>query len=112
MTVGNFRKELKNCLDAALQGEKVEIERGGVSYLLTAVGVVGSVIQAPKINYSVNVPSNVKSPTGVVTPKAEIFHKLKESIGVLGTSSYKLCKIDGTPLDDRERCMKKGCKYA
>lgn len=24
----------------------------------------------------------------------------------------KLCKIHGTPLDDRGRCMQKGCKYA
>lgn len=26
--------------------------------------------------------------------------------------SNGLCKIHGTPLDDRGRCMQKGCKYA
>jgi len=111
MTVGNFRKELKNCFDAALHGDKVEIERGGVAYSLTAVGIVGTVVQAPKINYSVNVPSNIQTPVGVVTPKAEIFHKLKESIGI-AADAVKLCKIHGIPLDDRGRCMQKGCRYA
>lgn len=36
---------------------------------------------------------------------------------ILPTPSFErlangLCKIHGTPLDDRGRCMQKGCKYA
>lgn len=30
----------------------------------------------------------------------------------LPTPVRKLCKIHGLPLDDRDRCLQKGCKYA
>jgi len=28
------------------------------------------------------------------------------------TGAIKSCKVHGIPLDDRKRCMQKGCKYA
>lgn len=48
---------------------------------------------------------------GVVTPRLDTFYKLKESIGI-AADAVKLCKIHGIPLDDRGRCMQKGCRYA
>lgn len=42
--------------------------------------------------------------------KLQTFNKLKQTLGV--KVDAKLCKIHGLPLDDRGRCLQKGCKYA
>lgn len=93
MKVHEFRKDLKQAFDSALRGEEVQIERGGVVYQLTAFGVVGQVIAAAFPTYSENVPVNTAS----VTFKRQ---------------ANGACKIHGTPLDDRKKCLTKGCRYA
>ena len=46
MNIAEFRKDLKKYFDLALDGEEVQIERGGLEYVLTVVpprGFVGKV---------------------------------------------------------------------
>lgn len=78
MKVAEFRKDIKNQLDLALNGKDVLIERGGVIYQLT-----------------------VKGPASVA-PRYLADERLSNGI----------CKIHGTPLDSRGKCLQKGCKYA
>jgi hypothetical protein len=47
-----------------------------------------------------------KNKSVATATRVEAFTKLKDTLGV------KLCKIHGTPLDDRNRCLTKGCRYA
>lgn len=115
MKIHEFRKNLKDSFDKALHGEKVIIERGGVSYRLTAVGVIGTVVEGtpltrPDKNVLIKKPLSdigIASTPGVYTTaesKPQLGQRIKPGIG--------LCPIHGLPLDDRRRCLQKGCKYA
>lgn len=78
---------LKDCFNSALSGTTVLIERGGVTYRLTAE--VGSPAKPePKITI---VPSDFKN----------------SKITRLDNGS---CKIHGMPLTVYGKCLVKGCK--
>lgn len=91
MKVRDFRKDLKQAFDEALAGETVTVERGGVQYTLTANATISDNLQ-PSGKFSSNF--------------------IKETAQGVKIAVPKLCKIHFTPLDDRGRCMQKGCKYA
>jgi len=86
MKVYEFRKELKNCFDAALHGDIVEIERGGVSYSLTA---------------------KTLSP---ITDAMEVLNNAGFT-GTMSRDKLKQCKLHFIPLDNRGRCLQKECRY-
>lgn len=47
--------------------------------------------------------------------KKPIIKKPEDVLSVINTNGIplnKLCKIHSTPLDNRGRCLQKGCKYA
>lgn len=125
MNISYFRDNLKECLDNALAGELVSIERGGVTFSLTAnvvaqkAGGAGVPMQrnarattlqerADGLGESVELPPTpIKRPTerppvpaipGLITAD-----KMQQN----GT-----CKVHGLALDRRGKCMQKGCKYA
>lgn len=46
MNIAEFRKDLKKYFDLALDGEEVQIERGGLEYVLTVIPPRGFVKKA------------------------------------------------------------------
>lgn len=85
MKVYEFRKDLKQAFDAALRGEEVSIERGGISFSLKAEGVVGT-------------DSSNTAPIKPVVADAK--------------SNFGFCK-EGHPIPaGRDKCLGKGCKYS
>jgi len=37
---------------------------------------------------------------------------VRQAVAKIVSTSAKLCKIHGTPLDSRGKCLQKGCKYS
>lgn len=63
------------------------------------------VTQPPKLSHQTNNPIQIKTPKDAERILGQIDTKIKLQ------SAVKLCKIHGTPLDDRGFCLVKGCKY-
>lgn len=98
MKVYEFRKDLKRAFDDALRGEEVLIERGGVSYNLTA-NVISPVLKKVKQNFK-------KDPVETAKQWAEVQNKVEFS------GKMQFCK-EGHPIPDgRTKCLGKGCKYS
>jgi hypothetical protein len=92
MKVHEFRKELKNCFDAALNGDSVVIERGGVQFQLIA----DKVFPSPVKPYSPTVAKKPKVPAPLNIP------------GVV-RASEAVC--NGTHYMNRSNCGKPGCPW-
>lgn len=141
-TIGEFRKNLRKAFSDADNGHQVVIERYGQMYQLVSLvnlPLGGSVFESspadikpikklkPKFK-----PKPIKIPdyhldvkdekTSVATrviksPKdAEKAVRFKPTRHITRPKLHQgiagLCKIHGTPLDDRGKCLQKGCKYS
>lgn len=110
MKVHEFRNKLKESLDSALHGEKVTIERGGVQYELKAVGVVGTPLESPPVDYSKNVS------VGPVQEKPRKSQKpvtqLLKEIPSLARAADIKPRCSGNHYMSREDCGRVGCPWA
>lgn len=101
MNVSKFRTNLKQCMDSALRGENVVIERGGVVYQLIADNVVPSV------------PSPYKS---AIVKKDVAVERLKRHPAITTADKVLDKALDRVQYCEhgqpKGRCLWKSCKYA
>lgn len=90
-------------------------EQGGVLIKPTKL----KPIKTPKEEDDAIVGMYMGKPPIIKTPKdaekatqARFDEKLDKLVDVGRKQLAKLCKIHGTPLDNRGKCLQKGCKYA
>lgn len=115
MKASEARKDWKNVLDRAAQGEVIQIERGGVIYWLKAMVNVlppnskwkPSILETDEV--SSNVRPNIQKikKSSVATPQIE--SKIQE---FQKEKKMKFCANGHAIPDGRSKCMGKGCKYA
>lgn len=106
-TLREFRKSSKKAFDDAKEGHEVVISRGSELYQLVALvdGPIGGsiMVSTPKgIEHKANL-----SAVGV----KKMFSNQAEDMSNKRLLNG-LCKVHDLPLDDRGRCLQKGCKYA
>ncbi len=95
-TLREFRANTKKAFDDASAGHEVVIKRGKENFQLV------SLVSLPLGGSSFeSTPKDIK-PIIELTP--EFIPKKRLENGV--------CKIHAMPLDNRSRCLQKGCKYS
>lgn len=115
-TASEFRKNVRKILNEVASGEQVEILRYDDRFVL-------GYENAGLIEKKTSLAQRVKEiDQEIIQPKVntQIAHadKVADLLNIPGVQRAselppaKLCKIHGIPLDDRGRCMQKGCKYA
>lgn len=102
-TVKDFRANVRKALNEAWAGEGVFIQRHEQIFELRSFNVADK-------------PRGLSKPTKSVTQKKLVPKILEPILDNIEKGTNRavngLCKAHGTPLDDRGRCMQKGCKYA
>lgn len=105
-TVNEFRKNTREALNAAEQGDKVFIVRHKKVFKVVPFGLQANVTELPhKITTSEFIPVN---PTATVLKNIDKEYMEKVNERFLRGS----CKIHDTPLTPTGKCLQKGCKYA
>lgn len=129
ISISQFRSSLKESFDLALKGDPVVIERGGVRYTLVCEVVAFQVPRGASAATAIKVDKVLKGQkilpmSGMAT--GGVIYNLDASKGTNTTSfvpdktlefnerrtANGVCKVHGLPLDDRGKCLQKGCKYA
>lgn len=101
MNVAQFRVTLKECLDLAVNGEVIKIERLGQVFELRLSGV-GAATENREINY--NLGKHTRSPRMQTVPPETIpgVFKIKDSLFCKHRSHPSLCKFkkNGKPCKE------------
>lgn len=92
-----------DCLTEAVRTEQV----GFTKRVLSTVTRVHSNGEPVTTNPDIDVTGPSK-PVGIIKTPEDAVATIKS----IFPEAKALCKIHGTPLDDRGKCMQKGCKYA
>lgn len=106
-TVTDFRDNLREALNTAESGHPVMVERHGILFILTKKQ--DSLAGAPK--KIIESLDGVESPGPTVIKDAHTAQKITANLAT-DKAGNGLCKVHGTPLDTRGKCLQKGCKYA
>lgn len=116
-TITEFRQNIRKAFNDADSGHEVVIERYGQKFQLVSLVDKPLPGHAKESNpggvengFAFKEPAAVGRSYPIPTIKAE--DKLPITRITPTKIDNGLCKIHGLPLDDRGRCMQKGCKYA
>lgn len=109
-TISEFRENIRKAFNDAEEGHQVVIERYGQKYQLI------SLVDKPIGNMSFeSVPNKIVIEPAVLI-KSPPRPRAQEDVQKMGIGVQRslngICKIHKTPLDDRGKCLQKGCKYA
>lgn len=123
-TITKFRQNIRKAFNDADAGHEVVIERYGQKFQLVSLvdkPLPGHAIESNPggmgSGFAFDNPTKpviINTPTGTVVAGADIASVTKVVKKIAPDVRFQngVCKIHGLPLDDRGRCMQKGCKYA
>ena len=108
MNISEFRKDIKKCFDIALSGDTVEIERGGVRYVLVADV---NTFRKPK---TVSIVPEIKKmqEKAISRPVKEVSPEEATKLADEIVRTFNTCKNGHLTNSYTGRCTQKDCKYA
>jgi len=113
-TLSEFRQQTRKALNEALTGNEVLIKRFDEVYELKLRHVSESGFMPKKVLETLPKPkgSSRINLEATAPTKNNVFKELQDKLDVRQRFEGAVCKVHGTPLDDRGKCLMKGCKYA
>ena len=123
ITSSEFRQSMKRYFREVVEGEELFIENGMVLFQLVFLPFGRKVKEISPTIISKTTPVVKPLPEDVTIVSSSDVPQSKENfdkgniyqlkaVKTSDPTKQAVCKIHGTPLDFRGRCLQKGCKYA